>query len=261
MEWKLTTDPYSGNPLPREAAIPKCLLLNIAPAFQTERRAPALYTRSWISTSHMPNMVSPAAYQPVTPEGGQCCLYRPLGLTLSWKAEWKLDWPLVAADPLVTNSYYSSQYDLEARPQCPSQIAVLWTINFRWRMQGHGHESGKRKENKNHSQKGGKGSRKEDGRGTDNCVPPPPHRLYVCSVTAAAAQAKRQTGVYPGFLQQTQAASRDCRERLPGPLDILPSLLATPPSPGLGHLELWDAHQEPKDYGPGQNNKQEPASG
>lgn len=125
----------------------------------------------------------------------------------------------------------------------PIKEAGSWTVKQK-----------KERKKEKRSQKGGKGSRKEDGRGTDKCVPPPPHRPYVCSVTAATTQAKRQTGVYPGFLQQTPAASRDCRERLPGPFHILPSLLATPPSPGLGHLELWD-------YGPGWNNKQEPARG
>lgn len=67
LEWRFAAHLYSSNPLPREAAIPKCLLLNIAPAFQTDRRAPAVYTRSWIFTSHTPNMVSLAAYQPGSP--------------------------------------------------------------------------------------------------------------------------------------------------------------------------------------------------
>lgn len=37
LEWRLTMHLYSNNPLPLETAIPKRLLLNIVPAFQTAR--------------------------------------------------------------------------------------------------------------------------------------------------------------------------------------------------------------------------------
>lgn len=126
LEWRLTMHLYSSNPLPLEAAIPKCLLLNIVPAFQTARRASAVYTGSWIFTSHTPNMVSPAAYQPMSTGGKPAvCTTNALRLTLSWKAEWKPVWLLVAADSLVINNHNSSQHDVEARIQSPFQIAVF----------------------------------------------------------------------------------------------------------------------------------------
>lgn len=44
LELRFNAQLHSRSPLPRGAAIPWGLMLNIAPAFQTDRRAPAVYT-------------------------------------------------------------------------------------------------------------------------------------------------------------------------------------------------------------------------
>lgn len=58
LELRFNAQLHSRSPLPRGAASPWGLMLNIAPAFQTDRRAPAVHTGG-AESSHTPNMVAP----------------------------------------------------------------------------------------------------------------------------------------------------------------------------------------------------------
>ena len=91
-------------------------------------------------------------------------------------------------------------------------------------------------------------------------MPPLPTACLVGSVTAAAAPAKRTTGVHVGFLERTQAVSRDCRERLPGPLDILPSLPESAPHPEDWPSSVAECFPSAKGLCPCRSSKEEPVS-
>lgn len=235
------------------------------------QRAPAVYTGSWIFTSHTPNMVSPAAYQPVsTGERPAVCATKALRLTLSWEAEWKLVWLLVAADSLVINNHNWSQRDLEARVQSPFQIAVfVWTISLRSRKQektnylnpmGPWNEIGKRNLKKEKTFSGsGKGSKNRTGEGpTSVCHLLPTGSVCALSELLLLKRRGKQVSTLV-FCNRPKQWAGTAENGSQGHSIFF--LACVPSSQRLGHLVFQSVYLAPKDYGPCRNNKEEPARG